>query len=130
MAPDWSYTEESRPPNERFGYRTFEQYGITKEEYEHMKSQILIQHLLCEMSPSTSVENLRSIPELNQHLNEGTQKLLGIYFEELPMETRDLFYESYLKYCNKADFTHVCATSATLLYDGWEKQTICPIWMR
>lgn len=112
----------SIPPIQLFGSKIFEQFGITEEEYTHMKNQILIQHMLCEMPQGLSASDLKGNGELNQFLNKEAEEMLGVSFEDLPEETKMLFYESYLDYCDKPDFTHMCATAATILYDGKEKE--------
>ena len=109
-------------PTKSYGYKIFEQYGVTEEEYERLKTQMSIQHILCEMPQNSSTEDLKRNGALNQYLNAGAEKALGVSFEELPEETKLLFYESYLAYCNRPDFTHMCATIATILYDGKEKE--------
>lgn len=105
-------------PVQTFGYALFEQFGITEVEYEHMKNQVLLQHMLCEMPKGSSVDDLKDNKELNQYLNARTEEDFGILFEDFSDEVKRTFYEYYFSFCNKADFTHMCATSATILHNG------------
>lgn len=104
------------PPTQLYGYKLFEQYGIIEEEYEHMKSQI--QHILYEMTEASTVDDIAVSAALNEYLNEKSENILGISFEELPEDTKQQFYNSYLDYCNTPDFTHMSATIATILNDA------------
>lgn len=110
------------PPTELYGYKIFESYGITEEEYNRLRSQVQIQHILCEMPDASTEDNIKDNEALNAYLNAETESKLGISFEELPEEIRQQFYKSYLNYCNTPDFTHMSATIATILNDADGKE--------
>lgn len=121
----WGIIAEINPITE-LNEEIFLQYGINKEEYSQIKSEIIMQHYFCGISPKETESYIDDLLEEDNQVSnlllEEMEYQYGIAFPELPKEIKEKFYQDKGRYCGKGDFVHMCATMATILNDSKMKE--------
>lgn len=106
----------------------FLNYGITEDEYEHLRYEIIMQHCFCGTDPEHLKEYLnnqllsKDANDIKKLLVDEMEYKYGVSFNNLPQDVKEKFYQDIKDYCNKGDFSHMAATTATILNDYPDKQ--------
>ncbi len=110
------------------GKEDFIKFGITEDEYYHLRYEVIMQHHFCEVN---SVEDVRRRmlryfqpnkgSEMQQLLTQEMEQKYGMKINDLPENIKLKIYQKNLLYKNKTDFAHMAATTATILNKNPEK---------
>lgn len=100
------------PPNELLTDKFYNKYGLMHSDIEHLKTELQVQHML---SADDSVSKWEAEDAIREKVNPILEYTYGLTYDELPQKLKDAMISKYQNYGDKPDFTHMCATTATIL---------------
>lgn len=110
------------------GKEDFIKFGITEDEYYHLRYEVIMQHHFCEANSIADIKRLiwkdlrvGEKNEIKELLKNEMKEKYGLDFKELPMKIKTEIYNNIYSYSNKTDFAHMAATTATILNKSPEK---------